>query len=195
MTDSDEQIVPALHHEVDLRDGELLVAFPFTPAFPGVLAPGATPSATITSRTDSPNVPGGRYADVGLRCRRSVAQWIGVYLTSFYGSAQIRYQWRGDLLAIHDDPWDECPDEQPHLVYPDADGRYEIIGPWLYVSDKWAAELTRLHPDALAILAGDDMPGATPETTSVMAAYLCDHPGAHERQHALLETALTDLHR
>ncbi|OLF08571.1 hypothetical protein BU204_34325 [Actinophytocola xanthii] len=173
----------------------MLVAFPFKPAFPGVLARGATPSATITSPTDSPNVPGGLYADIGLRCRRSVAQWIGVYLQSFYGSAQIRYEWRGDILAIHDDPWDEHPGEQPHLVYPDADGRYEIIEPWLRASDQRAAELAHLHPDALAILAGDELPGAAPETTSVMAAYLCDHPGAHKRQRRLLEAALVDLHR
>ncbi len=175
-----------------LPDGEVLVALPYKPAFPGLLAPGVTPSATAASPTDSPDAPGGLYAEIALHCRRSVAQWIGVYLTSFYGNAQVRYEWRGEVLAIFDDPW-AYPEEHPHLVFPDNNGRYAIIQPWLGISADYRNDLTLRHPNALAILASNQMPGATAAMTSTMTAYLCDHPGAHERQHESLEAAITKL--
>jgi N12 class adenine-specific DNA methylase len=151
---------------VPLPAGEVLVKFAYGPAFPGVLTePG--PLSTVDD-----HMPTGRFPTVGVRFRRSVAEWIGLYSEAQYGGNQIRYEWRDDVLAIYDDPWDENPDDQPRLVHPDSEGRYLLPEPWLAPTTTQTLELAR-HVDALAILAGNK----PVQDSEAMARYFADGPG------------------
>lgn len=167
--------------------GEVLVALPYKPAFPGIIADGETPSVEIESLEKFPELEGQGYlGDIGLRCRPSVAQWIGVYLESFYGNAQVRFEWHGDTLEIYDDPWGLSLDSEPRTIHPDTEGRYEIRDVWLPIAAPLAADLHRRHGAALTVLAGDAPPHPAPE----MLAYLSDHPGAPTRMPSHIERAL-----
>ncbi|GAB3366964.1 MULTISPECIES: hypothetical protein [Amycolatopsis] len=167
--------------------GEVLVALPYKPAFPGIIADGETPSLEIESLEKFPDLEGqGSLGDIGLRCRRSVAQWIGVYLESFYGNAQVRFEWHGDTLEIYDDPWGLSLDSEPRTIHPDSEGRYEIRDVWLPIAAPLAADLHHRHGPALTVLAGDAPPHPAPE----MLAYLSDHPGAPTRMPSHIERAL-----
>ncbi|TKG60956.1 hypothetical protein [Prauserella endophytica] len=171
--------------------GEILVAMPYKPAFPGIIPDDEAPPGIIEIPDKFPDLHGKNYdGDVGLLCRRSVAQWIGVYLESFYGDAQIRFEWRADdTLEIYDDPWGLSPEGEPRVIHPDADGRYEIRDVWYPIAGSLATELGQRHGAALAILASDQPPRPAPE----MLAYLSDHPGAPKSMRSSIERALSVL--
>lgn len=170
---------------------EILVAMPYKPAFPGLIPEDEIPPGIIETPDRFPDLRGKKYdGDVGLRCRRSVAQWIGVYLESFYGDAQIRFAWRADdALEIYDDPWGLSPEGEPRVIHPGTDGRYEIRDVWYPIAGSLVTELGHRHGTALAILASDQPPHLAPE----MLAYLSDHPGAPKSIHSSIERALSAL--
>ncbi|MFL6118873.1 hypothetical protein [Actinophytocola sp.] len=156
---------------VSLPDGEMLVTLAYGPAFPGVLNE-PLPLLTIDDEVPPDLFGQTRRPDVRVHFRRSVAEWIGIYFEAQYGGNQIRYEWRDDVLAIYDDPWDENPDEQPRRVYPDNEGRYLIHVPWLALTTTQTAALTQ-HADALAILAGNE----PVQESEAIARYFADGPG------------------
>ncbi len=172
--------------EAVLRPGETLVAIDHLPvAFPGVLE--ELPNGVIDGPGRVSRPEQGCYRDVGVRFRRSVAQWIGVHQEAFYGSAQYKHIWDGDRLTIDDDPWRDY-DVELWPIEPDEDGLYLIDEPWFAVSARYATKFHRRHPVALAILAGDDQPSAVDE----MLSYLADVPGEHPRLRDRIEAVLAD---
>ncbi|WP_431909898.1 hypothetical protein [Amycolatopsis thermoflava] len=158
--------------------GEVLVASPHEPAFPGI--PASQPTAVSEDRR----------REIGLRCRRSVTQWIGIYQEAVYGGAQIRYDWQGDVVHIHDDPWGFSQEPQPRVIRPDDDGRYEIRDVWFALASPLSAQLQHRHGAALAVLAGNAPPRATPE----MLTYLTDWPRTGRNTRDNLEKLLARVH-
>jgi hypothetical protein len=156
---------------VPLPAGEVLVTLARGPMFPGVLDE-LEPLVTIDDEVPQDLFGQVRHPDVRVYFRRSVAEWIGIYFEAKFGGNQIHYEWRDDVLAIYDDPWDEDPDEQPRLIHPDSEGRYLIRQPWLALTATQTAALAQ-HTDALAILAGND----PVYESEAMARYLSDRPG------------------
>lgn len=178
----------AVVHPV-LPDGEVWVAMPYKPAFPGIIPADETPPGVIEDQTRFPALHNpGNDVELGLRCRPAVARWIGIHLESFYGTAQYRFTWHGDTLEIYDDPWGDR-EYQPSMIRPGDDGRYEIRDLWYPVAPAAVGDLCQRHPDALAALTRDDTPAPVPH----MLAYLTDHPGASSRMRRNVETALAKL--
>ncbi len=171
-----------------LPEGEVWVAMPYKPAFPGIIPGDETPPGVIEDQTRFPVLHNpDSDVEVGLRCRPAVARWIGIHLESFYSNAEYRFTWRGNILEIHDGgPWGECADSPPRVIRPGDDGRYEIRDLWYPVAPSAVGELCQRHPDALASLALD----ADPAPVSHMLAYLTDHPGAPSSLRRNIETAL-----
>jgi hypothetical protein len=129
---------------------EVLAHLGFGPAFPGILLdpdPAEVEAAGTLYRVEQRFV-------VSL----STARWIGILREARYGSAQVKFFWHADpggfpVLAIEDDPWDENPQDQPRLVYPDAQGRYALPDYWTALTDEQAADWTANHAAMLAELA------------------------------------------
>lgn len=116
------------------RPGEVLVASPYQAVFPGIPA-SELPPAVITSPEIGPEPQSeGCWWETGLRCRRSVAHWIGIYVESIYGGAQVHYDWQGDALHIYDNPWGFAGEPEPRVILPDAHGRYEIHDVWFPIA-------------------------------------------------------------
>jgi len=63
-----------------------------------------------------------------------VAHWIGIYVESIYGGAQVHYDWQGDALHIYDNPWGFAGEPEPRVILPDAHGRYEIHDVWFPIA-------------------------------------------------------------
>ncbi|MFC3450800.1 hypothetical protein [Amycolatopsis speibonae] len=147
-----------------LPEGEVWVAMPYKPAFPGIIPADETPPGVIEDQTCFP------------------------VLEAFYGTAQYRFTWHGDTLEIHDDPWGDV-ESQPRVIQPGDDGRYEIRDLWYPVAPSAVGELCQRHPDALAALTHDDTPAPAPN----MLAYLTAQPGASSRMRQNVETALAKL--
>ncbi|WP_460442618.1 hypothetical protein [Amycolatopsis stemonae] len=104
----------------------------------------------------------------------AIARWIGVVLEAHYGSAQVKFTWHADpnglpTLAIEDDPWDEDPQEQPRLVYPDEQGRYALTNCWTALTDEQATEWLAAHAAVLDELAATE-PG--PDVPATITDYL-----------------------
>ncbi|MBN6034132.1 hypothetical protein [Amycolatopsis sp. 195334CR] len=173
-----------------LPEGEVWVAMPYKPAFPGIVPVDETPLGVITDQAHFPVLrdPSSE-VEIGLRCRPAVARWIGIHLEAFYGTDQYRVTWRGKSLEIYEDPEGESRDAQPRVVRSGDDGRYEIRDLWYPVAPAAVAELGQRHPDALAALTGDDAPAPV----SHMLAYLTDHPGAPSTMGRNIEAALARL--
>lgn len=147
-----------------VRPGEVMVTRRYhAVAFPAVVDGGL--HGVIDHEHDH-RTRGGDEQEVTVRVRESVAQWIGVYAEMHFGDDVVRWEWRGELLVIHDDRRDG--DLLPRTVEPDAEGRYALTEPWLGVSDRMVARMAAQHREALAILAGDQ----PPSLTSPMLRYL-----------------------
>ncbi|AIG80484.1 Hypothetical protein AJAP_38490 [Amycolatopsis japonica] len=174
-----------------LPEGEVWVAMPYKPAFPGIIPGDETPPGVIEDQTRFPALHNlNNDVEVGLRCRPAVARWIGIHLEPFYSNAEYRFTWRGDILEIHDGgPWGEADGSPPRVIRPGDDGRYEIRDLWYPVAPVAVGELYQRHPDALVTLARDDTPAPVPH----MVAYLTDHPGAPSSLRRGIETALAKL--
>lgn len=137
---------------------EVLARMDFGPAFPGFLI-GPGPHDEVCAR---------RGAGQRLLVGRNVARWIGVLFEAEYG-AQVFFTWHEGVaclpvLAVHDDPWGDCPGTQPELVRPDERGRYAIAGRWSALADRQSADWTAAHETELALLKvaepGPDAPDA-----------------------------------
>ncbi|MFI7122681.1 hypothetical protein [Amycolatopsis sp. NPDC049868] len=163
---------------------------PYKPAFPGIIPADETPPGLIEDQTRFPVLHNpDNDVEVGLRCRPAVARWIGIHLEAFYGTAQYRFTWHGDMLEVHDDPWGDSEEPQPRVIQPGDDGRYEIRDLWYPVAPEAVGALCQRHPDALAALTRDDTPAPVPH----MLAYMTDHPGASSWMWRNVETALAKL--
>ncbi len=170
-----------------LPDKEVWVAMPYKPAFPGIIPADETPPGVIGDRARFPTLHNLTCdAEIGLRCRPAVARWIGIYLESFYGPAQYRFTWSGDVLEIHDALGGGDDESPSRVVRPGDDRRYEIRDLWYPLAPTAIGELHQRHPDALASLALD----AAPAPVAHMLVYLTDHPGAPSSLRRNIETAL-----
>ncbi|WP_410648011.1 hypothetical protein [Amycolatopsis sp. cmx-4-54] len=71
-----------------MPEGEVWVAMPYKPAFPGIIPADETPPGVIEDQTRFPVLHNpDNDVEVGLRCRPTVARWIGIHLEAFYGTA------------------------------------------------------------------------------------------------------------
>ena len=158
---------PAHNQTLDPAGKEVLAHLGFGPAFPGILMdPGPDAAAWAHKH--------------GLRVEQQfvvsldIARWIGVLLEAHYGSAQVTFTWHADpnglpTLAIEDDPWGEDPQEQPRLVYPDAQGRYALTDCWTALTDEQATEWQAAHTAVLAELATTE---PAPNVPAMITDYL-----------------------
>lgn len=150
----------------DASGKEVLAHLGFGPAFPGILLEPDPEKVAMTG-------PGWRIAQP-LLVSLAIARWIGILQEAHFGSAQVTFTWHADtggfpVLAIEDDPWDEDPETQPRLVYPDEQGRYALEDCWVALTGEQAADWRAGHAAVLDQLAATE-PG--PDTPATITDYL-----------------------
>lgn len=157
---------PTRNEHGETAGQKVLARLGFGPAFPGILKDPDPEAIAMT--------PPGCRVEQELLVSLGIARWIGVVLEAHYGSAQIEFSWRADVaglpvLAIEDDPWQEEPQTQPRLVYPDEQGRYALADCWVALTDEQAADWMTEHAAVLDELAATE-PG--PDVPATIIDYL-----------------------
>lgn len=154
---------PARNEQDKIAGKKVLAHLGFGPAFPGILK-DPDPDPDVIAMT-----PPGCRVEQELLVSLGIARWIGVVLEAHYGNAQVKFSWRADaaglpVLAIEDDPWQEEPQTQPRLVYPDEQGRYALADCWVALTDEQAADWMTEHAAVLEELAATEPDPAAPAT-------------------------------
>lgn len=146
-----------------LRSGEALVTIGSSPAIPAELAPAPTwflRSVDTVAESDQQD-------ELQPWLRRSVAQWLGVYLeaaSSDDPDNRIRFEWNGDTLFIHRTTWDYSYTAPIEAVRPNGRGLYLITSlDWSKLSQAELIGLTKHDRRALKTLASDAGPHVAPE--------------------------------
>ncbi|ONI88092.1 hypothetical protein ALI22I_20350 [Saccharothrix sp. ALI-22-I] len=145
-----------LRTPAELFPGEVLVVVRGSnPPLPGIPQTGPVPLPDHTVTDADRRVAGG----VGVWLRRPILEWMGLIEEADH-PGQVHYEWRGDVLAVWDDP--HAADGQPRFVRPAADGRYLVQDHWMVLSDDAAQRHLDRHRDALTNLAGIEHPSIDP---------------------------------
>ncbi|MGW4528848.1 hypothetical protein [Amycolatopsis sp. NPDC004378] len=156
---------PTRNEHGETAGKEVLAHLGFGPAFPGILKdPDPDPDPAAIAMT-----PPGCRVEQQLLVSLGIARWIGIVLEAHYGNAQVKFSWRADVtglpvLAIEDDPWQEEPQTQPRLVYPDEQGRYALADCWVALTDEQAADWIADHAAVLDELAATEPAPDAPAT-------------------------------